>query len=91
MAGGKEMTSKDKNVEITMKVTSALEMDSASKIRKSQALIKATRPYARMMRRIVVHLGKANPEYRHPFTIEHADVKRWGTSSYPRTAVCAAD
>jgi F-type H+-transporting ATPase subunit gamma len=51
-------------------------MVSASKIRKSQDLMRATRPYARMMRRIIGHLGKANPEYRHPFTIEHPDVKR---------------
>ncbi len=78
MSGAKEITSKIKSVENTRKVTSALEMVSASKIRKSQALMKATRPYAQMMRRIVGHLGKANPEYRHPFTVEHADIKKVG-------------
>jgi F-type H+-transporting ATPase subunit gamma len=78
MASGKEITGKIKSVENTRKVTSALEMVSASKIRKSQELMKRTRPYARMMRRIIGHLGKANPEYRHPFTIEHPDVKRAG-------------
>ena len=79
MASGKEITSKIKSVENTKKVTSALEMVSASKIRKSQDLMKATRPYARMMRRIIGHLGKANPEYRHPFTIAHGeDVKKVG-------------
>ena len=78
MASGKEITSKIKSVENTKKVTSALEMVSASKIRKSQALMKATRPYARMMRRIIGHLGKANPEYRHPFTIAHTEVKKVG-------------
>ena len=78
MASGKEITSKIKSVENTRKVTSALEMVSASKIRKSQALMNATRPYARMMRRIIGHLGKANPEYRHPFTIQHDDVKKVG-------------
>ena len=78
MAGGKEITSKIKSIENTKKVTSALEMVSASKIRKSQALMKATRPYAHMMRRIIGHLGKANPEYRHPFTIQHEDVKKVG-------------
>jgi F-type H+-transporting ATPase subunit gamma len=78
MAGGKEITSKIKSIENTKKVTSALEMVSASKIRKSQALMKATRPYARMMRRIVGHLGKANPEYRHPFTLVHDEVKKVG-------------
>jgi F-type H+-transporting ATPase subunit gamma len=40
--------------------------------------MKATRPYAHMMRRIIGHLGKANPEYRHPFTIEHEEVKKVG-------------
>lgn len=78
MSGGKEITGQIKSIENTKKVTSALEMVSASKIRKSQALMKATRPYARMMRRIVGHLGKANPEYRHPFTIHHADVRKVG-------------
>lgn len=78
MASGKEITGKIKSVENTRKVTSALEMVSASKIRKSQELMNATRPYARMMRRIIGHLGKANPEYRHPFTIEHPDVTRAG-------------
>ena len=78
MAGGKEITGKIKSVQNTMKVTAALEMVSASKIRKSQDLMRATRPYARMMRRIIGHLGKANPEYRHPFTIEHDDVKKVG-------------
>jgi len=78
MAGGKEITSKIKSIENTKKVTSALEMVSASKIRKSQELMKATRPYARMMRRIVGHLGKANPEYRHPFTIVRPEVKKVG-------------
>jgi F-type H+-transporting ATPase subunit gamma len=78
MSGGKEITGKIKSVENTKKVTSALEMVSASKIRKSQALMKATRPYAHMMLRIIGHLGKANPEYRHPFTIGHPDVKKVG-------------
>jgi F-type H+-transporting ATPase subunit gamma len=65
-------------VENTKKVTSALEMVSASKIRKSQDLMKQSRPYARMMNRVIGHLGKANPEYRHPFTITHPDIKKVG-------------
>jgi len=71
MAGSKEITGKIKSVENTKKVTSALEMVSASKIKKSQDLMNATRPYAGMMRRIIGHLSKANPEYRHPFTVHH--------------------
>ena len=78
MAGGKEIKGKIKSIENTKKVTSALEMVSASKIRKSQALMRATRPYSQMMRRIIGHLGKANPEYRHPFTIAHDEVKKVG-------------
>jgi F-type H+-transporting ATPase subunit gamma len=78
MAGGREIVTKIRSVENTMKVTSALEMVSASKIRKSQALMKESRPYARMMHRVIGHLGKANPEYRHPFTIKHDEVKKVG-------------
>ena len=78
MAGGKEITTKIRSIENTRKVTSALEMVSASKIRKSQALMNATRPYARMMRRVMGHMSKANPEYRHPFTIEREEIKKVG-------------
>jgi len=78
MAGGKEITSKIQSIGNTMKVTAALETVSASKIKKSQALMSATRPYVRMMRRISGHLAKANPEIRHPFTIEYGNVERVG-------------
>ena len=78
MAGGKEITTKIRSIENTRKVTSALEMVSASKIRKSQALMNASRPYGRMMRRVMGHMSKANPEYRHPFTIEREEVKKVG-------------
>jgi F-type H+-transporting ATPase subunit gamma len=78
MPGAREITTKIRSVENTKKVTSALEMVSASKIKKSQDLMNATRPYTRMMRRVMGHLGKANPEYRHPFTIEHGRNDRIG-------------
>jgi F-type H+-transporting ATPase subunit gamma len=78
MAGGKEITGKIQSIGNTMKVTSALEKVSASKIRKSQALMQASRPYVRMMRRISGHLSKANPEIRHPFTVEHDTVEKVG-------------
>ena len=78
MAGGREIVTKIRSVENTKKVTSALEMVSASKIRKSQDLMKRSRTYSRMMHRVIGHLGKANPEYRHPFTIKHPDVKKVG-------------
>jgi len=78
MAGGKEITGKIQSIGNTMKVTSALEKVSASKIRKSQALMQATRPYVRMMQRISGHLSKANPEIRHAFTVEHDTVEKVG-------------
>jgi len=78
MAGGKEITTKIRSIENTRKVTSALEMVSASKIRKSQELMNATRPYARMIRRVMGHLSKANPEYRHPFTVRREQTKKVG-------------
>jgi F-type H+-transporting ATPase subunit gamma len=78
MAGGREIVTKIRSVENTRKVTSALEMVSASKIRKSQEQMKESRPYARMMRRVIGHLGKANPEYRHPFTLTRDTVNKVG-------------
>ncbi|MCC6757814.1 MAG: F0F1 ATP synthase subunit gamma, partial [Arenimonas sp.] len=62
----------------TRKVTRALEMVSASKIRKAQDRMKASRPYARMMRQIVGHVARANTDYVHPFMAERADIKRIG-------------
>jgi F-type H+-transporting ATPase subunit gamma len=78
MAGGKEIKGKIQSIGNTMKVTSALEKVSASKIRKSQDLMSASRPYVRMMQRISGHLGKANPEIRHPFTVEYETVEKVG-------------
>jgi F-type H+-transporting ATPase subunit gamma len=78
MAGAKEITGKIRSIENTKKVTSALEMVSASKIRKSQDLMKATRPYTQMIRRVMGHLSKANPEYRHPFTVRREETKKVG-------------
>ena len=78
MASGKEITTKIRSIENTRKVTSALEMVSASKIRKSQDLMQATRPYTRMIRRVMGHLSKANPEYRHPFTVTRDKISKVG-------------
>jgi len=78
MASGKEITGKIQSIGNTMKVTSALEMVSASKIRKSQDMMSASRPYIRMMRRISGHLSKANPEIRHPFTVTYENVEKVG-------------
>ena len=78
MAGGREIRTKIKSVQNTRKVTRALEMVSASKIRKAQDLMKASRPYARAMRQVIGHLAKANSEYKHPFLNERAEIKRVG-------------
>ncbi len=78
MAGGREIKTKIKSVQNTRKVTRALEMVSASKIRKAQDLMKASRPYARLMRQVIGHIARANSEYKHPFMVEHAEIRRIG-------------
>jgi F-type H+-transporting ATPase subunit gamma len=78
MAGGREIKTKIKSVQNTRKVTRALEMVSASKIRRAQDLMKASRPYARLMRQVIGHIARANTEYKHPFLIERTEVKRVG-------------
>ena len=78
MAGGREIKTKIKSVQNTRKVTRALEMVSASKIRKAQERMKASRPYARAMKQVIGHLAQANSEYRHPYLVERANVKRVG-------------
>ncbi len=78
MAGGREIKTKIKSVQNTRKVTRALEMVSASKIRRAQDLMKASRPYARLMRQVIGHVAQANTEYKHPFMVERDAVKRVG-------------
>src|SRR5690606_5550910 len=78
MAGGREIKTKIKSVQNTRKVTRALEMVSASKIRKAQDRMKASRPYARLMRQLISHIGQANSEFTHPFLAARDEVKRVG-------------
>jgi F-type H+-transporting ATPase subunit gamma len=78
MAGGREIKTKIKSVQNTRKVTRALEMVSASKIRKAQERMKSSRPYARLMRQMIGHIAKANSEYVHPFLVERGEVDRVG-------------
>lgn len=78
MAGAREIRTKIKSVANTRKVTRALEMVSASKIRKAQDLMKASRPYARLMRQVIGHIAHANVEFKHPFLVERSEVKRVG-------------
>ena len=67
MAAGKEIRGKIKSVENTKKITKAMEMVAASKMRKAQERMRAARPYSDRIRNIAANLGKANPEYTHPF------------------------
>jgi len=77
MANEKEIRSKIKSVKNIQKITSAMEKVAASKIRKAQDQMQASRPYAQRIRRVIGHLAHANPDYKHPFLIER-DVKRVG-------------
>ena len=67
MAAGKEIRGKIKSVENTRKITKAMEMVAASKMRKAQERMRHARPYSDKVRNIAANLGKANPEYTHPF------------------------
>ena len=78
MAGGREIKTKIKSVQNTRKVTRALEMVSASKIRKAQERMRASRPYARAMKQIIGHLAQANTEFQHPYLIERGQTRRVG-------------
>ncbi|HEY5655515.1 MAG TPA: F0F1 ATP synthase subunit gamma [Woeseiaceae bacterium] len=77
MAGEKEIRTKIRSVKNMQKITKAMEMVAASKIRKAQAQMEASRPYAERIRRVIGHLAKANPDYRHPYLVER-EVKRVG-------------
>ena len=77
MAVGKEIRDQISSVKSTQKITKAMEMVAASKMRKAQDRMLAARPYAQKIRSVVAHIAKANLEYKHPFTIER-EVKRVG-------------
>ncbi len=70
MAGSKEIRTKIKSVQNTRKITKAMEMVAASKMRKAQDRMRASRPYGDKVRNIAAHLAEANPEYRHPFLVK---------------------
>ena len=78
MAAGKEIRGKIKSVENTKKITKAMEMVAASKMRKAQQRMRAARPYSEKIRNIAANLGKANPEYVHPFMKDAAGAKESG-------------
>ena len=78
MAGSKEIRTKIKSVQSTRKITKAMEMVAASKMRKAQERMKAARPYAEKIARVATHLAYAHPEYKHPFVIARDNVRRVG-------------
>lgn len=78
MAGSKEIRTKIKSVENTRKITRAMEMVAASKMRKAQERMRAARPYAQKIRQVAAHLSRANPEYKHPFLVKRESIKNIG-------------
>ena len=78
MAGSKEIRTKIKSVENTRKITKAMEMVAASKMRKAQDRMIAARPYAEKIRSVVAHLSHATSEYKHPFLSKRDQVKNVG-------------
>jgi len=78
MPGTKEIRVKIKSVQNTRKITKAMEMVAASKMRRAQERMRMTRPYGEKMRNVAAHISHANPEYRHPFLVHRDSVKRVG-------------
>ncbi|APZ44422.1 F0F1 ATP synthase subunit gamma [Acidihalobacter ferrooxydans] len=78
MAAAKEIRAKIKSIKNTQKITKAMEMVAASKMRKAQERMEATRPYAEKIRSVIAHLSMSHPEYRHPYLEERATVRRVG-------------
>ena len=70
MAGGKEIRTKIKSIQNTQKITKAMEMVAASKMRRAQERMYQSRPYAQKMRNVIAHVSQANLEYKHSFTLE---------------------
>jgi len=78
MAGSKEIRTKIKSVQNTRKITKAMEMVAASKMRKAQERMRHARPYGDKIRNIAARLALANPEYRHPFVVKRAETRAVG-------------
>ena len=78
MAGSKEIRNKIKSVQSTRKITKAMEMVAASKMKKAQDRMRASRPYVFRALQIAMHIARANTEYKHPFLVRRDPVKRVG-------------
>ena len=77
MAGARDIKNKIRSVQNTQKITRAMEMVAASKMRKAQERMAAARPYAEKMRNVIAHASAASLEYRHPFLVER-EMRRVG-------------
>ncbi|MCH9699205.1 MAG: F0F1 ATP synthase subunit gamma [Gammaproteobacteria bacterium] len=78
MAVGQEIRTKISSIKNTQKITKAMEMVAASKMRKTQDRMQASRPYSEKMWQIIQHLSHANPEYKHEFTVQKENVETIG-------------
>jgi F-type H+-transporting ATPase subunit gamma len=78
MAGSKEIRTKIKSVENTRKITKAMEMVAAAKMRRAQERMRAARPYGEKIRSVAANLSHANPDYKHPFLLKRDQVKNVG-------------
>jgi F-type H+-transporting ATPase subunit gamma len=78
MAGAKEIRTKIASIKSTQKITGAMEMVAASKMRRAQDRMNASRPYAEKMLQVIRHLAKASPEYRHSFMATQREIKKAG-------------
>jgi F-type H+-transporting ATPase subunit gamma len=78
MPGTKEIRMKIRSVQNTRKITKAMEMVAASKMRKAQERMRHARPYGEKIRTVAAHISHANPEYRHPFLVDRDSIKRVG-------------
>jgi F-type H+-transporting ATPase subunit gamma len=77
MASGKEIRTKIASVKSTQKITKAMQMVAASKLRRTQQRMAASRPYAERIKTVIGHLSEANPDYRHPY-LQSREIKRVG-------------
>lgn len=78
MSGAKQIRTQIASIKNTQKITKAMEMVAASKMRKAQDRMLATRPYANKIKEVINHLADANSEYKHPYMVEREEVKRVG-------------
>jgi F-type H+-transporting ATPase subunit gamma len=78
MSGAKEIRGKIKSIKNTQKITKAMEMVAASKMRKAQDRMAASRPYADRIQHVIGHLAQANPDFQHPLLVEREEIRRVG-------------